>query len=307
MKQHSLYLLALGSMLVACQPQDATKSASTAAAVAPNTPQIATTPDGVHIEYRVRGSGEPTIVLVHGWSCDANYWREQVGPLSERYRVITLDLAGHGASGRNRRDWSMRNFGTDVATVVNAVLWPNKANQQVILVGHSMGGPVVIEAARQLPEVTLAVIGVDTYKTLGLPAAKPEEIAARVQALEADFIGRTRALVTNSFFTAKSNPAFVQQIATDMSQAPPEVAIPAIRSLNQWHASRDLSDIKVPIIALNADLGGVTDDARIRKIAPTFRSVTIAGAGHFVMLEQPARFNEILLREIAGLTARVSQ
>src|SRR5690349_16395496 len=60
------------------------------------TPQLATEPDGVHIEYRVAGKGEPAIVLIHGWATDANYWNAQIAPLQAKYTVVALDLAGHG-------------------------------------------------------------------------------------------------------------------------------------------------------------------------------------------------------------------
>ncbi len=56
--------------------------------------------DGVHIEYHVYGSGNPAVVLVHGWSCDGNYWKEQIDALKSKYTTVVVDLAGHGASAR---------------------------------------------------------------------------------------------------------------------------------------------------------------------------------------------------------------
>jgi hypothetical protein len=61
---------------------------------------IAIAPDGVHVQYRVYGSGEPALVFIHGWSGDSNYWREQTSEFSKRYTLVTVDLAGHG---RHRR------------------------------------------------------------------------------------------------------------------------------------------------------------------------------------------------------------
>jgi pimeloyl-ACP methyl ester carboxylesterase len=62
-----------------------------------------------------------------------------------------------------------------------------------------------------------------------------------------------------------------------------------------------LHEIHVPIIAINSDLHRPTDEARIRKSAPTFRSIIVPGAGHFLMLESPQRFNAVLLQAIASL------
>ena len=61
-------------------------------------PRVALSKDGTPISYEVHGAGDPTLVFVHGWSCDARYWREQVPYFSKKYRVITVDLAGHGHS-----------------------------------------------------------------------------------------------------------------------------------------------------------------------------------------------------------------
>jgi pimeloyl-ACP methyl ester carboxylesterase len=267
-------------------------------------PQITDSPDGVHIEYRVRGAGAPLVVLVHGWSCDSNYWRAQLPALTPRYTVLTVDLAGHGASGRNRSDWSMRNFGGDVAAAVRDY-WSDHADapRQVVLVGHSMGGPVVVEAARQLGGAVLGVIGVDTFKTFGAPPIPAKEYEARLAAFNNDFIGVTRQFVTTSFFTTQADPAFVRQIADDMSSAPPEVAIPSIRGMNDWGAAagRDLKDITVPLIAIVSDLGPPLDEALSRKIAPTFRAIVMPGRGHFLMMEDPQGFNPILIREIDAI------
>ena len=101
--------------------------------------------DGTSIRFQVDGAGEPTLVLVHGWALDHCLWDGQVPWLSKTHRVVTLDLAGHGGSGRARAQWTMNAFGQDVQAVVEAV-----GMNAVILVGHSMGGPVVLEAARRL-------------------------------------------------------------------------------------------------------------------------------------------------------------
>src|ERR1700722_1928921 len=113
------------------------------APLAEGTPRIADSADGVHIEYQVYGHGEPAVVLVHGWANNANYWNAQLDALKARYTVVTLNLAGHGASERNRTDWSMANYAADVSAVVHEI-----PNRRVVLVGHGMGAIVVLEAAR---------------------------------------------------------------------------------------------------------------------------------------------------------------
>jgi pimeloyl-ACP methyl ester carboxylesterase len=275
--------------------------AATPAAKNDGAPRIVNSSAGdVHIQYRLYGSGTPLVVLVHGWSCDSNYWSAQIKPLAEHYTVMTVDLAGHGASGANRKDFSMRAFGADVASSVLALPDAGK----VILVGHSMGGPVAVEAAAQLGDRVLAVIGVDTFRSIGDKPPSAAESAKQLAPFEKDFIGNTRALVAAAFFRKDSDPLFVRRIADDMSQAPPEVAIPAIRELSAWRGEGPMRALNLPIVAINSDLHGVTDEARIRKLVPQFSVVTIADTGHFLMMERPDKFNPALLQQLAKLSAR---
>src|SRR5947207_15702524 len=78
-------------------------------------------PDGVPIHYETRGQGEPALVFVHGWAIDSRYWDGQVPVFARDHRVVTLDLAGHGRSGRGRKDWTVEAFAGDVRAVVEGL------------------------------------------------------------------------------------------------------------------------------------------------------------------------------------------
>lgn len=261
-------------------------------------PRIAIAPDGVHVQYRLYGSGEPTLVFIHGWSCDSNYWREQLPLFSQKYSIVTVDLAGHGGSSASRTDWSMAHFGQDVATALGTV-----PGQQLILIGHSMGGPVALEAARLLKNRVIGIIGVDTFTTVGAPVPTRAQVDAIVKPFEADFIAQTRALVTDHLFTADGNRALAEKIGYDMSLSPPRVAVPALRALLEYDFTEPLREISVPILVINSDLGEPLNEARIRKVLPKFRATILPGAGHFVMMEDPVRFNPALETAIQAITA----
>ena len=103
--------------------------------------------DGVSIAYEVRGEGEPALVFVHGWSNNRNTWEAELAHFSQKYKVVAIDLAGFGASGNNREKWTMGAFGEDVAAVIKQI-----GLDDAVLIGHSMGGPVILEAAKRIPE-----------------------------------------------------------------------------------------------------------------------------------------------------------
>ncbi len=303
-----LITLAALSALVICacsrHSEPGAPAAATGATPSPGTtetppaegaPQIVTEPDGVHIEYRVYGRGDPAVILVHGWATDANYWNAQLGPLKAKYTVVAVDLAGHGASSKNRTDWSMGTYGEDVAAVVRQL-----PNSQVILVGHSMGATVSLEAAPRIGDRVIGIIAVDALKSVGLPPASQAEIDRRVAPFRIDFIGSVRKYVTEELFEKGADPVFVQKVAYDMSLEPPEVAIPSLQALLSLDFRNVLPRVRVPVLAINSDLAA-TDEARIRKSLPGFKADVIAHTSHFLMMEVPDKFNPILLRDIDAL------
>ena len=132
-------LLTLGAL-------SCTKKSETVPAGAVVETGTAISADGLPIYYTVQGEGEPALVFVHGWCCDGGYWSEQLGRFAQRYKVVAVDLGGHGQSGLGRQTWTMEAFGEDVKSVVEKL-----GLTKAVLVGHSMGGKVIIEAARLMP------------------------------------------------------------------------------------------------------------------------------------------------------------
>lgn len=252
-------------------------------------------PDGVEIRYEVAGAGEPALVLVHGWSCDRTYWRPQVDHFAGSRRVVALDLGGHGESGLGRKDWTMGAFGADVRAAVEAL-----DLRSVVLVGHSIGGAVVAEAARLMPDRVAAVILVDTFHEVDRPMT-PEEREGFVAPLREDFRGAAEAFVRQLMFTADADPALVDRIARDMADAPPAVGLSAGEQLLSYDEGAALAALDAPVRLINADLFP-TDLEAARRYKPDVGLAVMPGVGHFPMLEDPAEFNRLLERAVRELT-----
>jgi len=242
--------------------------------------------DNVMIHYNSYGQGEKALVLVHCWSCDSRYWDAQVDEFKDKYKVVTIDLAGHGESGVDRAEWTMQAYGADVAAVVKKL-----DLKDVILVGHSMGGPVVIEAAHQMPERVTAIVGVDSYQDLG--QRFPEEQVNTVLApFEADFTGMTRQF-TASMFPEDADSSLMAWVVEDMSSAPPEVAIPSIRNVISYDPVPVLKDMKIPIRAISSDRFPTNVEGN-KEVSYSFEVVYMPGCGHFLHMEDPHTFNRHL-------------
>ena len=250
-----------------------------------NTSTVATN-DGISIAFDVHGTGTTALVFVHGWSCDRSYWKHQVPLFSQRYKVVTVDLGGHGESGMGRKDWTICSFGNDVATVVKKL-----GLRRVVLIGHSMGGDVIADAALQLPGRVAGLIMVDTYKSLG-SGRTPESVQAIVSMFRTNFADSVRPLV-RSMFLPNSDPSLVEYVALDMSSAPPGVALSAMESsfTHSRQITHDFELLKLPVIALNPD-NEPTDTVSMQRYG--VEVLIMPGAGHFLMMEEPGRFNEIL-------------
>ena len=243
-------------------------------------------PDSVRITYEMQGDGTTTLVFVHGWSCDRTYWKGQVAPFSRNYKVVAIDLAGHGESGFGRKHWTMEAFGEDVASVVKAL-----DLKKVIMIGHSMGSVVIAEAARHLPGRVAGLVMVDQYKNLG-PGMTREEVELLATRLRIHFADSVRAFVRRMFLPG-SDSSLAEWVATDMSSAPPAVALEAFENTLNYgrRMPQTLSELKLPVIAIN-DNRRATDLQSMKQYG--VEVMVMSGVGHFLMMEDPGKFNELL-------------
>jgi sigma-B regulation protein RsbQ len=256
--------------------------------------EVVNASDGVPIHYAVQGKGEPALVFIHCWACNRHLWDNQVAEFSKTHRVVAIDLPGHGESGQGRKNWTVESFGDDVKTVVT------KLNlKRVVLVGSSMGGPIALEATRRMPDRVVAIVPVDILHNVEAKFP-PDQIDAVMKQLQADYKNTTTGMM-NQFFFSPSTPAAVKErVINEAVSRPPDIAIAILRSVFTYDPVPALREVKVPVRGINGDISPTNVDVN-RKYAD-FDAVIIKGSGHYPMLEQPARFNELLadiLRAVA--------
>jgi len=249
--------------------------------------------DGEPIVYEKAGSGEPTLIFIHCWSCDKSYWAYQVDYFSKKYKVIAIDLAGHGESGLGRVDWTIQNYAKDVKAVIDKEKLDN-----VILVGHSMGGPVVLAAAQLLGDKVKALITIDTFQDIEQKLTQ-EQIDGFYKSFEEDFVAATKEFV-KGLFPENADSNLVRMIAEDVSSAPPNIALASFRSLFKFDESANFDKINLPVRFINSEKFPTNVDAAKRHIK-NFDLKIIKGTGHFPMLEKPEVFNNVLEETINEL------
>ena len=257
-------------------------------------PHVVPSKDGTLISYEVHGTVEPTLVFVHGWSCDSRYWRTQLPHFSKNHRVVTLDLAGHGHSGTTRSRYTMRAFGEDVRAATEAT-----GSRRVILIGHSMGGSVIAEAARLMPNRVIGLIGVDTLENIEYPMTR-QELEKMTAPLEKDFRTGTRQFV-EQMISPHADPQLREWILSDISAAPPAVALSAMNEMMSQYITGEVAkifdEVPIPVITVNGDLWPINYEANRRHMF-SFDAIVLKEGDHFLMMNRPEEFNRALEKAI---------
>ena len=245
--------------------------------------------DGVPIRYEVHGTGDPALVLVHGWTNSRAIWGVHPRTLANTHRVVALDLAGHGVSGADRVDWTVEAFGEDIAAVVEQL-----ELESIVLVGFSMGAGVVLEAADQLGDRVLGVVFVDELKDPE-SAPNPGEIEQMIPALRQ--LWGNPAGVRAFGFTPEAPDSLIDYVVEMMGDQPQEHWFDVLRAYDAWMATDlkpTLERIEVPLAAINTAMPPTNVEAW-RRYDPSFVVDTMAGVGHA----------GILLRRVEDFDARL--
>jgi pimeloyl-ACP methyl ester carboxylesterase len=247
---------------------------------------VAATVDGMLIHSSIQGKGPKTVILVHGWTCNETSWKSQVPALAKNYRVITLDLPGHGQSGAPKDG----KFTLDLfAQAIEAVRSEAKV-ERVALAGHSMGTPVIVHYARLYPQHVAALIFVDGGV---MPPAINQGMSFADQFGEPNGL-KARENMIRSMFSSATTPEMQKDIISMMLNAPVETAVGAMKAI---FASSNVKDeiCTLPVLGLYADKSRSGNSEYMKTHFPKMDYKEIPGTGHFLMLEKPEEFNRLVL------------
>jgi len=250
---------------------------------------VAVTETGDSIPYMTYGAGETTLVLVHGWTNNRTFWEPHIPGLSDRYQVVTLDLASFGESLVKRNDWSMRSFAMDIDAVLGQVKAP-----KVVLVGFSMGGAPVIELAALGREEIIGIVLVDTFNDVEW---KPSDKFIEDTIDEETRLWGDEASIRPSFSEGASE-TLVRRYISRTPETVPDVWWESIRQLFLWQRQDFrslLPKINVPITAINSTDPPTTVEAW-RRYVPGFKVHYIQDVGHLgVIWEHVDEFDSALI------------
>jgi len=243
--------------------------------------------DGYKVHYVSYGTGDRAVVFIHGWTCDATFWQAQA-PVYEKTRSLLVDLPGHGQSDKPEVSYTMDLF----ARAVDAVM-TDAGVKTATLVGHSMGTPVAVRLLEMHPEKVSGLVFVD-----GTVPQPPKDNAER-ERIRAGWSGMSRAPVAQmlaGMFTPHTDPLLRERIELIMLAAPDYVRNSARDGMREMFLTGLKGSFpKMPAIAIAAKHGDSSGTrAFLKDHFQLVDYVEFDGAGHFLMMEQPEKFNRVL-------------
>lgn len=234
----------------------------------------------LHIAYDDVGHGDPAIVFLHGLFGNRTYYQAQASHLSGRYRVLSIDLRGHGESAIPEEGYSLDILADDVLRVCEQA-----GLNRAVLCGHSMA--VALKVALKRPDLSAGLVLLDG--AILLPPPVREQQRQLIQALRTD--GWREALL--GFFPSVAGPA-AERVRADISAMPRYYAEPLMRDIVSSDSAAELAALRCPLMYVHSNIP--TDLNRLRQVQPDAIIEEIPDVGHWAMLTAPDQVNTLFDR-----------
>jgi pimeloyl-ACP methyl ester carboxylesterase len=248
--------------------------------------------NGIQVHYETYGSGDEALVFIHGWTCDLTFWRGQA-PVYQEHRSLLIDLPGHGQSDKPKIAYPSELF----ARAVEAVMKDAQVSRAT-LIGHSLGGNIAYTFVRLFPEKVKSVVFVDSYVTQPPPASAVQATLARYRQTARNLSGpageRNFIRQVNAMFSHRTPAELCETIRAKMLATPEYVRVAAVTSISKLPPPSAPEAYDMPVLAVAARVSGDMVRAFMRPIFPHLQVEKWQNYGHFLMMEDPERFNRTL-------------
>ncbi|MBN2136082.1 MAG: alpha/beta hydrolase [Acidobacteria bacterium] len=242
--------------------------------------------------YNVEGDGAKTLVFIHGWTCNKDFWAKQVEYFKSGFKVISLDLPGHGKSDKPEISYDMNLYADSIKAVMD-----QEKTEKAILIGHSMGVVVVRQFYRRYPERTAGLVMVDFYLRFNIDTQMEQNRETLVQNFKKKDNEEFIRMFISSMFVTESPADLKEWIIKEMLSAPDYVRASSIENMFQKEVWID-DKIKVPLLLIRTDAPDPDNNTseELAEIAGDSKLEILKGVGHFMQLESPVQFNQALMK-----------
>ncbi|MBI4776789.1 MAG: alpha/beta hydrolase [Deltaproteobacteria bacterium] len=233
-----------------------------------------------------------TLVLIHGAGCNHAFWEDQLEAWEGEIDIVAPDLPGHGETDGAALE-SMEQYAQWLQTLTATL-----DLSSFILLGHSMGGGIVLRAALD------RIPGLEGLVLCSTGARMP--VNSWILENAVTHFSETLQLAANYCFPKEAPEAWRRRIASHMATCPPESLYWDFRVCNEWNARDRVHEISLPALILHGDMDMLTPlkfGAFLHENMANSKLVVLDGTGHMPMIERKERFNEEVLsfvRTISG-------
>lgn len=247
----------------------------------------------VEINYYQQGQGDTTLLFIHGWCINSTYWENQLSHFSKNYKVYAIDLPGFGKSTAKRENWTIEEYATDINEFIKTLNIKN-----VVIVGHSMAGEIMIQAALSKNPEIIGLIGIDNFKQVNVEFSpeEMEQMSGMLTMLKQDFKNTVVEFIENWLLLPSTAPEVEKRIKNDFAAVNPIVGEAALVNLMQFSELTPVTLEKQEhkLYLINSDATPTNEVGLKNRCKHGYEIKTIHSTGHYPMIEKPVEFNHLL-------------
>lgn len=255
--------------------------------------------NGVRLYYQSVGEG-PALLLLHGLGSSSDDWELQLPEFAARYRVVAMDLRGHGRSDKPRGPYTMGDFAADAAGLLEGLDIP-----QAHVLGLSLGGMVAQQLALDWPERVLSLVLVNTFsRFVPWEPHLMRRIARRLATFGGGGMEAVAEAVAASLFPRPTQRPLYDEAVRRFARNDLNGYRASVAAILRFNVERRLGEIRCPALIVAGDRDRTVSwrqKALMARRLPRARLVVIPDSGHATPLDQPARFNQRVLAFLESL------
>jgi len=247
----------------------------------------------VEINYFQQGQGDTALLFLHGWCIDGMYWKSQINYFSKTYNVFAIDLPGFGKSKAQRTNWTIEEYANDVLAFIDTMNLKN-----VVIVGHSMAGEIMLQTALTNNPKIAGIVGVDNFKLIDV-SFTPEQTKQMndfFPMLKNDFKNSAPAYADMMLFHPTTSKEVKDRVKTDFANSDSIIGYETCMNQMQYayNDAQRLEQLNYTLYLINSDYFPTNETGLKNHCKNSFHVETISATGHYPMIEKPTEFNALL-------------
>jgi pimeloyl-ACP methyl ester carboxylesterase len=259
--------------------------------------------NGTHIAYTSCGEGDTTLLFVHGWGINKEYWAPQLAHFCPRYKVVSIDLPGYGHSGTNRTEWEFDTYTDDIKNIIDSLQLKN-----VILFGHSMSGDIILNMSNKYPTAVIGIVGIDNLQEPNGPLTPDAQINVEDfgHSLRDSFDAVVSGYMRPNIFKPGADTGIINRVMRDVLASDSIIAAKTLLSnaYTTYKQKERMQGLQHKLYLVDTDMYPVKTDSLAKYCAKGVQVEIVHANTHYPMIETPDAFNAAVQKVINAIGAK---